>query len=296
MSDSKKLPSSVGEKTYVFFCYLFILILCLSILYPFIYMVSASLSSSTAVMKNDVVFLPVGFTTNAYKVVAGYNGIWVAYANTIFYTVVGTLVNLALTILAAYPLSKKRWGARKIFSFMLVFTMWFGGGQIPFYLTIKNLGLLNTRLAILIYGAISTYYVIIFRTHFESLPDSLEESARIEGANDFTILWKIMIPLSKPIMAAVGLYYAIGRWNSYFWEMMILSDENKLPVQVILQRIVINSQLSEDVASALTAGEQSFPMTIKFAAIVITALPIICIYPFLQKFFVSGALVGSVKE
>ena len=142
----------------------------------------------------------------------------------------------------------------------------------------------------------SAYYVIIFRTHFESLPDSLEESARIEGANDITILMKIMIPLSKPIMAAIALYYAIGRWNSYFWEMMLIQDEKKLPVQVILQRIVINSQLSEDVASALTAGQQSFPMTIKFAAIVITALPIICIYPFLQKYFVSGALVGSVKE
>jgi len=291
-----KTRMNIGERLYVFFCYFLIIALCITILYPFIYMISASLSSTTAVMRNKVVLWPVDFTAEAYRVVVQYKGIWTAYANTIFYTVVGTFINLAFTILAAYPLSKKRWGARKVMSFILVFTMWFGGGQIPFYLTLKNLNLLNTRLAILIYGAVSAYYVIIFRTHFESLPDSLEESARIEGANDFTILTKIMLPLSKPIMAAIALYYAIGRWNAYFWEMMILQDEDKLPVQVILQRIVINSQLSEDVASALTAGQQSFPMTIKFAAIVITALPIICIYPFLQKYFVSGALVGSVKE
>ena len=287
---------NIGEKLYVFFCYFFIIALCVTILYPFIYMISASLSSTMAVMRNKVVFWPVDFTAEAYRVVVQYKGIWTAYGNTLFYTIVGTFINLAFTVLAAYPLSKKRWRARKAMSFILVFTMWFGGGQIPFYLTMKNLGLLNSRLAILIYGAVSAYYVIIFRTHFESLPDSLEESARIEGANDITILMRIMIPLSKPIMAAIALYYAIGRWNSYFWEIMLLQDENKLPVQVILQRIVINSQLSEDVASALTAGQQSFPMTIKFAAIVITALPIICIYPFLQKYFVSGALVGSVKE
>ncbi len=291
---SKKI--GFGEIAFTSICYLIVIFVCVVTLYPFIYIISASLSSATSVMKNEVVLFPVEFTTRAYSVVMEYKGIWLAYLNTIFYTFFGTLLSLALTILAAYPLSKERWAPRKAMTLFVVFTMWFGGGMIPFYLVLRALHLLDTRLGILLYPAISAFYVIIFRTHFQSLPDSLEESAKIEGANDAQILLKIIIPISKPIMAAIALYYAVGRWNSYFWEMLLLSSNDKFPVQVLLQRIVISSQLGQDIAKALTRGEASIPTTIKFAAIIITTAPIILIYPFLQKYFIKGALVGSVKE
>jgi putative aldouronate transport system permease protein len=286
----------VGEIAFVSVCYIIIIFVCIVTLYPFIYLISASLSSATSVMRNDVVLLPQEFTLKAYKVVLQYKGIWLAYLNTIFYTGVGTVLSLGLTILAAYPLSKERWAPKKFMSLFVVFTMWFSGGMIPFYLVMRSLNLLDNRLGILLYPAISAFYIIIFRTHFQSLPGSLEESAKLEGANDLQILMKIIVPISKPIMAAVALYYAVGRWNSYFWEMLILSDDKKVPVQVLLQRIIISSQLGQDIAKALSPGEASIPTTIKFAAIIITTLPIIVIYPFLQKYFVSGALVGSVKE
>jgi len=287
---------SFGEIQFTMVCYLIIIVMCFLTLYPFIYLVSASLSSPTSVMKGEVFFLPKEFTWRAYQVVIQYKGIWTAYLNTIFYTVVGTLMSLVFTVLAAYPLSKSRWRLKKPMGLFVVFTMWFGGGIIPFYLNMSNLGLINTRLGILLYPAISAYYVIICRTHFESIPMALEESAKIEGANDWQILRKIMLPLSKPTLAAIGLYYAVARWNSYFWEMLLLSDDSKIPVQVLLQRIIINSNLGQDIAKALSPGEASIPNTIKYAAIMVTTIPIIAIYPFLQKYFVSGALVGGVKE
>ncbi len=290
------MKKTFGEKIYIGVCYLIILVMCVLTLYPFIYLISASFSSATSVMKNEVFLLPKNFTLRAYDVVFKYKGIWTAYLNTIFYTVAGTVLSLLMTIFAAYPMSKKRWALKKPMGLFITFTMWFGGGMIPFYLTMKNLGLLDTRLGILLYPAISAFYVIIFRTHFESLPVALEESAKMEGANDFQILFSIILPLSKPIIAAISLYYAIDRWNAYFWEMLLLSDDSKVPVQVLLQRIIINSQLGQDIAKALSPGEATIPNTIKYAAIMITTLPIIMIYPFLQKYFVSGALVGGVKE
>lgn len=291
-----KQKMGFGEAVFVYICYFIVIFICIATVYPFIYLVSASFSSATSVMKNEVILFPKEFTIRAYSVVIGYKGIWLSYLNTIFYTVFGTLLSLGLTILAAYPLSKTRWAPRKAMSLFVVFTMWFSGGMIPFYLVMRGLNLLDSRLGILLYPAISAFYVIIFRTHFQSLPISLEESAKLEGANDAQILSRIVIPLSKPIMAAVALYYAVGRWNSYFWEMLLLSSDAKIPVQVLLQRIIISSQLGQDIAKALTRGEASIPTTIKFAAIVITTVPIILIYPFLQKYFVNGALVGSVKE
>lgn len=291
-----KQKMGFSEIVFVSICYIIIIFVCVVTLYPFCYLISASFSSATSVMKNEVVLFPKEFTTKAYRVVMEYKGIWLSYLNTIFYTLFGTLLSLTLTILAAYPLSKARWAPRKAMSLFIVFTMWFGGGMIPFYLVMRGLNLLDSRLGILLYPAISAFYVIIFRTHFQSLPASLEESAKLEGANDAQILMRIIIPLSKPIMAAVALYYAVGRWNSYFWEMLLLSSNEKFPVQVLLQRIIISSQLGQDIAKALTRGEASIPITIKFAAIVITTVPIILIYPFLQKYFVNGALVGSVKE
>jgi putative aldouronate transport system permease protein len=291
-----KSKKNAGEKAFVAICYGIVVFVCIVTLYPFIYLLSASLSSSTSVMKNDVLLFPEEFTLRAYQVVVQYKGIWTAYLNTIFYTVVGTMLSLGFSILAAYPLSKKRWAPNKVMSLFVVFTLWFSSGMIPFFLVMHALKLTDSRLGILLYPAINALYVIILRTHFQGLPVSLEESAKLEGANDWQILRKIIVPLSKPVMAAIGLYYAIARWNSFFWEGILLTDDKRVPVQVLLRRIIISSQLGQDITAALTRGEASIPVTIKFASIIITTLPIIVIYPFFQRYFVSGALVGSVRE
>jgi putative aldouronate transport system permease protein len=247
-------------------------------------------------MKNEVVLLPSEFTLRAYQVVVKYKGIWSAYLNTIFYTVAGTCISIGLSILAAYPLSKKRWAVHKAMGLMVIFTLWFSSGMIPFFLVMHSLKLTDSRLGILLYPAINAMYVVILRTYFQSLPLSLEESAKLEGANDWQILRKIVVPLSKPVLAAIGLYYAIARWNSFFWESILLTDDSRVPVQVLLRRIILSSQLGQEISAALSRGEATVPITIKYASIIITVLPVIVIYPFFQKYFVSGALVGSIKE
>ncbi len=291
-----KLNKNIGEILFVVICYGIVIFVCIVTLYPFLYLLSASMSSSTSVMRNDVILLPKEFTMRAYEVVIQYKGIWRAYFNTIYYTLFGTLLSLGLTILAAYPLSKKRWVPKRIMGLFVVFTLWFTSGMIPFFLVMHELKLTDSRLGILLYPAINALYIIILRTHFQGLPMSLEESAKLEGANDWQILKKIMVPLSKPVLAAIGLYYAIARWNSFFWESILLTDDKRVPVQVLLRRIIISSQLGQDMAAALSRGEASVPVTIKFATIIITTLPIIVLYPFFQRYFVSGALVGGVKE
>ncbi len=291
-----KQNKNVSEAIFVAICYSIIVLVCIVTLYPFIYLLCASFSSSESVMRNDVVLLPKEFTLRAYQVVAMYKGMWNAYLNTVYYTVFGTLLSLALSVLGAYPLSKMRWAPRKWMGLFVVFTLWFTSGMIPFFLVMHELNLTDSRLGILLYPAINALYVIILRTHFEGLPVSLEESAKLEGANDRQILMKIMLPLSKPVLAAIGLYYAIARWNSFFWESILLTDDKRVPVQVLLRRIIISSQLGQDMAAALSRGEASIPVTIKFATIIVTTLPIIVLYPFFQRYFVSGALVGGIKE
>lgn len=287
--------TNFGDNIYLFLCYFFIIFLCAITIFPLLYVISASLSDATDVMRGDVFLIPQNITFRAYEVVMNFKGIWISYFNTIYYVVVGTIINIFMTALAAYPLSRKKWRARKFFSFFIVFTMWFGGGIVPFFLLIKNLGLMDTRLAILIYPAISAFYVIIMRTYFEGIPSELEESAKIDGANELIILVRIIIPVSLPVIASIGLFYAVARWNSFFWEMIILSSADKMPIQVILQRIIFAGQLGQEMEKGLTRGEATIPITIKYACIVITALPIIMIYPFLQKYFVKGVLIGSVK-
>ena len=292
----RKYKRKSGEFLYVAVCYGIIFFVCIVTLYPFMYLLAASFSSTASVMRNDVILLPKEFTIRAYEVVVKYKGIWLAYLNTIFYTVAGTLLSLVFSTLAAYPLSKRRWAPHRAMGLLVVFTLWFSGGMIPFFLVVHALGLTDSRLGILLYPAINAMYVIILRTHFQSLPASLEESAKLEGANDWQILRRIIVPLSKPVLAAIGLYYAISRWNSFFWESILLTNDSRVPVQVLLRRIILSSQLGQDISAALSRGEASIPVTIKFASIIITTLPIIVLYPFFQKYFVTGALVGSIKE
>nr|WP_251035994.1 carbohydrate ABC transporter permease [Paenibacillus sp. ISL-20] len=220
----------------------------------------------------------------------------VAYGNTIYYTVVGTFLSLLLTTLAAYPLSRKNWKLRNFAAIFLAIPLWFGGGMIPFYMVMRDLHLLNSRMGILLYAAISTFYIIIVRTYFESLPKEIEESAKIDGASDIRIFLQMALPLSKPVLAAIGLYYAVGKWNSFFWELILLSKEKFMPVQVLLVRIIRDSSFDKEMEKALVQSSGVLPITIQYAAIVVTALPIIMAYPFLQKYFVKGVMIGAVKS
>ncbi len=285
---------STGEKVFNVINYIFMGFVGFLTIYPFIYVVANSLSSVTAVKMGKVFFYPIDFNLEAFKYILSQQGIWIAYGNTIFYTLVGTTVNLLLTVMGAYPLSKKRLKGRTFVSFFIVFTMWFNAGMIPFYLNLRSLGILNTRLVIIIAFGITTFNVILLRTFFQSIPRSLEESAKIDGASDFQVLWKIYLPLSKAGLATVGLFYAVGRWNGYLWAMIILRDKNKIPLQVLLKKMIV--ELSVDERLMATADMSTYSQeTVIHATIIIAIIPIICVYPYLQKYFVKGIMLGSVK-
>ena len=283
-----------GEKIFNVINCIFLGLLGIIMLYPFLYVTSASISDQMYVVSGDVVLIPKGINLSAYQMVLKEKGIWTAYANTIFYTIVGTAINMILTMLGAYPLSKKRLMGRRFWSLFIMFTMWFSAGTIPMYLNFKSLHLLNTRLSILIGFAVATYYVIIMRTYFESIPEALEESAKIDGANDLYILFKIYAPLSIPMFMTIGIYYAVERWNGYFWAMILLNDENKIPLQVLLKGLIIKVQGIDATGGAVDSRTYS-KETITYATIVIAALPMIVVFPFVQKYFTKGMLIGAVK-
>jgi putative aldouronate transport system permease protein len=284
---------SRGEKIFSIFNYTFLAVLALLTVYPFVYVLSASISSGDAVISGRVLLLPKEITLEAYRQVLAEKGIWRAYLNTIFYTAIGTAVNLLMTILGAYPLSKKRLKGRSFFSFFIAFTMWFNGGMIPFYLNIRDLNLIDKRIAIIIAFAITTFNVILLRTYFQSVPDSLEEAANIDGANDIHVLTKIYLPLSKPALATIGLFYAVDRWNGYFWSMILLTSENKIPLQVFLRKLIVQMNVTEQMGNVDTTVFTR--ETFIYATIVVSIIPIIIAYPYIQKFFVKGVMIGSVK-
>lgn len=264
-------------------------------LYPFIYVLSMSLSGQDHVIKRDVFLYPKGFSLSTYKAILQNKFVWVSYYNTIWYTVVGTVVNVIMTVLAAYPLSRKNFVFRRFISLMITITMFVGGGMIPFFIIISTLGLYNTRWALIIPFAVSAWSIIIARSFYETIPESLDESAKIDGANDITVLVKIMLPLSKPILAVITLFSAVGYWNTYFWALVFLPDANLQPLQIYLYKILI--QLRQDLVSGLQLGlyRTAQAEQMKYAAIMVTVLPILFIYPFLQKYFVKGIMIGSIK-
>jgi putative aldouronate transport system permease protein len=276
--------------------YLVMIFVIIITLYPFVYVLSMSISDPKNVLADTIWLFPQGFSLESYKKVFENEDIWTAYSNTIFYTVVGTSLNILFTMLAAYPLSRKTFFARNWIMVMIVVTMFFGGGLIPSFLLIKELGLYNTRWAVLLPGLTSAFYIIITRTFFQSIPDSLTESAKIDGANDIGILMRIIIPLSKPILAVLGLFYAVGHWNSYVPAMIYLPDSKLQPMSLYLMEILVQNNdsmmegMTEQIDRALYAAQ------LKYAVIIVTILPILLIYPFLQRFFVKGVMIGSLKE
>jgi putative aldouronate transport system permease protein len=285
---------SKGEKAFSICNHIFLALLALSTVYPFLYVLSASISSGDAVVTGKVMFWPVDLTFDAYKQVLKENSLWMAYANTIFYTLAGTVVNVMFTIFGAYPLSKKRLLGRGAIGFFIAFTMLFSAGMIPFYLNLRELGLINTRTAIIFAFAISTFNVVILRSFFQSIPEDLEEAAKVDGATDAQVLWRIVLPLSKPSLAAISLFYAINRWNGYFWAMVILKDEDKIPLQVLLNKLVVSMKPTEDMM--MTSDVAAFSQeTVIYATIVLSVVPIVAVYPFIQKYFVKGVMIGSIK-
>ena len=285
---------SVGDKAYNILVVVFLVILSLIVIYPLYYMLIVSISDGYEVVRGDIKFFPKGINIQAYRFILQRPSIAQSYTNTIFYTVVGTMVNVAMTALCAFPLSRKKLYGRGIFTFIVVFTMFFDAGMISNFMVVNTLGLTNTWLSIILPPAINVWYMIIMRTFFDDIPEELHESAYIDGANDLVIFTRIILPLSKAVLATMVLFYAVWHWNSFFPALIYLNDKELYPMQLILRNIVLEGGaggLSTGLSSDVAAMERN----IKYAVIFITVLPILIVYPFAQKYFVKGVMVGSVK-
>lgn len=279
--------------------YVLLALLVITILYPLIYVISASFSSGDALMSGKVRLFPVDLTLLSYKTVFEYDAIWIGFVNSIIYTVVGTLVSMVLTLLAAYPLSRSDFMGKKLFSSLFLFTMMFSGGLIPSYMLVKSLGLMNTMWAIILPTSVSAYNVIVARTFFDqTIPKDLLEAAQMDGCSDFRFFSRIVLPLSKPIIAVLCLWIAVALWNGYFNPLLYINDESKYPLQLVLRRILLMSQVnfsSANVDPARVAANRYLSEMLKYATIIISSLPLLCVYPFIQKYFVKGVMIGSVK-
>ncbi|MBA2941316.1 carbohydrate ABC transporter permease [Paenibacillus sp. CGMCC 1.16610] len=296
-STTRIVESSI-DRVYLFFVYLFLIICLVIVAYPLIYIVSSSFSSSSAVISGKVWLLPVEPTLRGYQAVFQNPQILKGYGNSLFYLVVGTLISVSLTITAAYPLSRKNFYGRNVITALFVFTMLFSGGLIPYYLTVKGLGMLDTRWAMIIPGAISVWQVILARTFFQtSIPSELTEAAHLDGCSDFKFLTRIVIPLSKPIIAVLVLMYAIGYWNSYFEALIFLKTANLYPLQLILRNILILNSIDPTMIKDVRelAERQGLKELLKYSLIVVASAPVLILYPFVQKHFVKGLLIGSLK-
>ncbi len=265
--------------------------------YPIWYVFAASMSGADYVNMGQVWLLPKGFTLDAYTKIIHRDGVWLSYLNSFYYMIFGTAVNLFFTVCGAYPLSKKRLAGRRLINMLIVFTMWFSAGTIPLYLTFRDYGLLNTRTAILFGFACGTYNFILLRTYFAGIPEALEEAAKIDGAGDIYILIKIMLPLAAPSLATIGLFYAVSRWNGYLWSMILLTDDRKIPLQVVLKKLVVDmSGHGENMAfGAQDTSNTLSEETVMYATMVFSIVPMMILYPFIQKYFVKGIMLGSVK-
>jgi putative aldouronate transport system permease protein len=276
---------------------LFMLVIVVITIYPFYYVLMASISDSNRLIQHQgLLLVPLGFNLDAFHKVIANPNILSGYKNTLFILVFGTAFNLFLTILGAYALSR-RFLLRKGIMISIVFTMFFSGGLIPNYLLVNNaLHMGNSYWALIIPGAISTWNLIVMRTSFEAVPESLIESARIDGAGDFGTLFRIVIPLSMPVIAVMILYYGVGYWNAWFNAMLFIRNRELFPLQLILREILVQNSTESMQLGGSVADQQAIGESIKYATIMVATLPILCVYPFLQKYFVKGVMVGAVKE
>jgi len=292
-----KIKRSKGERAFQVFNYAFLTVIMLVCLYPVWYVAMASFSDSNLLTQHTgLLFKPAGFSTDAYKKVFQNPMITKGYLNTLFILIVGVFLDLVMTSLGAYFLSRKRVMFKKPVMLFIVFTMFFSGGMIPFYINLKELHLTNTLWGLIIPFMIITSNLIILRTSFESIPESLIEAAQIDGAGHITILTTIVLPLSKAMLAVMVLYYGVSIWNSWFWASAILRNREMYPLQIILREILLSNDTSSMTAGASATDTEAIGMTIKYATIMVATIPILCVYPFLQKYFTKGTMVGAVKE
>ncbi|MEK4237127.1 carbohydrate ABC transporter permease [Paenibacillus sp. FSL H7-0714] len=260
---------------------------------PVFYVIAVSLTPVTETLKRGVILIPYSITFDAYREILSGNGLGSAYQVTIIRTVLGTALNLFFTVITAYPLSRSKLPGRSGFLLYIVFTMLFSGGLIPTYLLIRELHLINTIWVLIVPGLISAFNLVIIKGFFEQLPTELDESAKVDGASEWIILWKIILPLSLPVMATIGLFYAVGHWNAYFDAVIYINDTNLMPLQVVLRNILLNVQLEN--TDPLNTSTVVSMIAQQMAAVVVATLPILIIYPFVQKHFTKGVLLGSIK-
>lgn len=291
------------DKLFLICNYIYVFLAFIIVAYPVIYMISASISDPKLVGSGEMWLWPKGITFEGYQRVFQNASIWTGYGNTILYTVVGTAVNLFVTLPAAYALSRKDFVGRNFFMGMFMVTMFFGGGLVPSYLLVKELGMINSMWAIVIPSAASIWNIIVSRTFFQSsIPKELQEAAQIDGCTNLRLFIKIILPLSMPIIAVMALFYGVGNWNSYFPALIYLNDAAKYPLQLVLRQILVLQEMSAQGGAGMDASTASalnnkaeIAALVKYAVIIVATAPIIAIYPFLQRYFVQGVMIGSVK-
>ena len=285
----------LGRRVFEVINYSLILLICVIMLFPFLYVLACSFSSDASILSGKVTLWPVEFQTQAYQMVLDYPLIGRSYLNTIAYTVAGTAVNLILTLLGAYPLSRKDLPGRKGITFFFAFTMLFSGGLIPTFLVVKSLGLIDTFWVMILPTAVSTWNLIMMKTFFQATPVSLLEAARIDGSSELGTLVRIVLPPSIPSIMTIGLFYAVSHWNDYFQAMIYLNTPENFPLQIHLRDIVLQNSMEQQFAS-MQQGQRQGTEGVKYATIMFATLPILCVYPFIQKYFVKGVMLGSIKE
>lgn len=289
---------SASDRIFLFFVYAFVAIVTLLILYPLWFVIIASISDANKVASGEVLLMPKGISFEGFKYILNDNRIWTGYYNTIRYTFFGTLLALFITIPAGYALSRQDMAGRSVIMKLLIITKYFSGGLIPTYLVVKGMGLVDTPYVLMILGSFNVFNLILCRTFFvNTLPHELQEAAELDGCNMFQYFWKVVIPLSKAIIAIMVLYYAVGHWNSYFNGLIYINDSKLYPLQLILRDILIQGQ---SVDPGMTDPQelqmmQQIARTIKYGVIIVSSLPVLVMYPFVQKHFVKGVMIGSVK-
>lgn len=297
MFNRNRIKDPLGDRIFMGINYIFLIVILLVVFYPLLYIVSSSFSSSRAVTSGQVWLLPVGFNIKAYISIFKSSQLMLGFYNTIIYTVVGTLINVGLTVMLAYPLSRKLYGRSAILIFMMI-TMFFDGGLIPTYLLMKDIHLLDTRWAMWLPGALAVFQVIVARTFFQSsIPEELGEAAEVDGCRDLRYLWSVVLPLSKPILAVMTLMYAVGHWNAYFDALIYLRTEKLFPLQYVLRNLLILNAADPAMLANTThqMRDQGFEQVLKYALIVVASIPVLIMYPFVQKHFVKGVMIGSLK-
>ncbi|WP_139997323.1 carbohydrate ABC transporter permease [Paenibacillus paridis] len=297
MSKQMAIKKTSDERIFDAVVYAIAAVIIIIVLYPLLFIVSASFSDPAKVLNGEVWLLPKGVSLDAYTNILHNDKIWVGYRNTIIYTVVGTVINIIMTILAAYPLSRPDLPGRGAIMVLITLTMFLSGGLIPTYLLVKELGMVNTMWALIVPGAIATYNLIVMRTYFQSsIPWELQEAAHMDGCSNWRLLFSIILPLSKPILAVMLLFYAVGHWNSFFPALIYIRDEALHPLQLVLREILMISQSAAIEGGSVGLEDQILlSESIKFAVIIVSTLPVLIMYPFVQRHFVKGVMIGSIK-